>query len=91
MLRFHRGVARLSLSTKAPVIPVGLWGTQQRWPRSGRRYGRPWRPRLAFVFGDAVAPAGDPTDPDDLAAFTQRVREAIEVQVARAKAVAGAA
>ena len=91
MLRFHRGVARLALATKAPVIPVGIWGTQERWPRSGRRYGRPWRPRLAFVFGDAVAPAGDPTDADDLAAFTQRVREAIEVQVARARALAGAA
>ena len=91
MLRFHRGVARLALATKAPVIPVGIWGTQVRWPRSGRRYGRPWRPRLAFAFGDAVAPAGDPTDADDLAAFTQRVREAIEVQVARARALAEAA
>ncbi|MEO8423751.1 MAG: lysophospholipid acyltransferase family protein [Actinomycetota bacterium] len=90
MLRFHRGVARLALSTKAPVVPVGIWGTQERWPRSGRRYGRPWRPRLTFVFGDAVAPAGDPTDPDDLADFTQRVREAIEVQVARARSAAQA-
>jgi hypothetical protein len=84
MLRFHRGVARLALATKAPVIPVGIWGSQVRWPKSGRRYGPPWRPRLAFVFGDVVAPEGDPTDVDDLAAFTQRVREAIEVQVARA-------
>jgi 1-acyl-sn-glycerol-3-phosphate acyltransferase len=88
MQRFHRGVARLALATKAPVVPVGIWGTQERWPRSGRRYRRPWRPRLAFMIGDAVAPAGDPTDADDLAAFTQRVREAIEVQVARARAVA---
>ena len=37
MLRFHRGVARLALATGAPVVPVGLWGTQTRWPRSGRR------------------------------------------------------
>ena len=91
MLRFHRGVARLALATMAPVVPVGIWGTQERWPRSGRRYGRPWRPRLAFVFGEAVAPTGDPTDADDLAAFTQRVREAIEVQVARARAVTASA
>jgi 1-acyl-sn-glycerol-3-phosphate acyltransferase len=87
MLRLHRGVARLALATEAPVVPVGIWGTQERWPRSGRRYGRPWRPRLAFVFGDAVSPAGDPTDADDLAEFTQRVRGAIEVQVARARAL----
>lgn len=90
MQRFHRGVARLALATTAPVIPVGIWGTQERWPRSGRRYGKPWRPRLAFVFGDPVFPTGDPTDPDDLATFTRRVREAIEVQVARARTVAGA-
>jgi 1-acyl-sn-glycerol-3-phosphate acyltransferase len=91
MLRFHRGVARLALATMAPVVPVGIWGTQERWPRSGRRYGRPWRPTLAFVFGDPVAPVGDPTDADDLEAFTQRVREAIEVQVARARTVTEAA
>ncbi len=91
MQRFHRGVARLALATEAPVVPVGIWGTQERWPRSGRRYGRPWRPRLAFIIGEPVATAGDPTDADDLAAFTQRVREAIEVQVSRARTVAGAA
>jgi 1-acyl-sn-glycerol-3-phosphate acyltransferase len=90
MLRFHRGVARLALATGAPVIPAGIWGTQVRWSKSGRHYGKPWRPRLGFVFGGAVAPTGDPTDADDLAAFTQRVREAIEDQVARAQAIAAA-
>jgi 1-acyl-sn-glycerol-3-phosphate acyltransferase len=88
MLRFHKGVARLALATTAPVIPVGIWGTQERWPRSGRRYGRPWRPRLAMVFGEAVTPTGDPAHGDDLVAFTQRVRDAIEVQVVRARAIA---
>jgi 1-acyl-sn-glycerol-3-phosphate acyltransferase len=87
MQRFHRGVARLALATGAPVVPVGIWGTQERWPRSGRRYGQPWRPRLAFVFGEIVTPIGDPADADDLAAFTHRVREAIEVEVARARAI----
>jgi 1-acyl-sn-glycerol-3-phosphate acyltransferase len=88
MLRFHKGVARLALTTMAPVVPVGICGTQERWPRSGRHYAKPWRPRLAFVFGDAVVPTGDPTDADDLAAFTQRVRDAIEVQVVQARVVA---
>lgn len=88
LLRFHRGAARLALATTAPVIPVGIWGTQRRWPKSGRRYERPWRPRLAFVFGDAVIPNGDPADADDIDAFTQRVREAVEAQVARARAIA---
>ena len=89
MLRFHRGVARLALATGAPVVPVGLWGTQSRWPRSGRRYGKPWRPRLAFVFGEVLPAHGDPSDAEDLASFTHLVREAIEVQVARARAIDG--
>ncbi|GIU83227.1 MAG: hypothetical protein KatS3mg008_0002 [Acidimicrobiales bacterium] len=30
------GTARLAAMTRAPVIPLGLWGTEQVWPRSSR-------------------------------------------------------
>ena len=30
------GAARLAQMTGAPVIPVGLWGTERVWPRSSR-------------------------------------------------------
>ena len=30
------GAARLAKLTKAPVIPIGLWGTEKVWPRSAR-------------------------------------------------------
>ena len=30
------GAARLAAATGAPVIPVGLWGTERVWPRSAR-------------------------------------------------------
>jgi putative phosphoserine phosphatase/1-acylglycerol-3-phosphate O-acyltransferase len=30
------GAARLAAMTGAPVIPVGLWGTEKVWPRSAR-------------------------------------------------------
>lgn len=30
------GAARLAAMTRAPVIPVGLWGTELVWPRSSR-------------------------------------------------------
>ncbi len=30
------GAARLAAMTGAPVIPVGLWGTEKVWPRSSR-------------------------------------------------------
>ncbi|HEX2039416.1 MAG TPA: HAD-IB family hydrolase, partial [Acidimicrobiales bacterium] len=30
------GAARLAAMTRAPVVPIGLWGTEQVWPRSSR-------------------------------------------------------
>jgi putative phosphoserine phosphatase/1-acylglycerol-3-phosphate O-acyltransferase len=30
------GAARLARLTGAPIVPVGLWGTEQVWPRSSR-------------------------------------------------------
>jgi putative phosphoserine phosphatase/1-acylglycerol-3-phosphate O-acyltransferase len=35
-LKGHTGAARLAAQTGAPVIPVGLWGTERVWPRSSR-------------------------------------------------------
>jgi putative phosphoserine phosphatase/1-acylglycerol-3-phosphate O-acyltransferase len=34
VLRGKTGVARLAAETGAAVLPVGLWGTEQVWPRS---------------------------------------------------------
>ena len=36
VLKARWGAARLAHATKAPVIPVGLWGTEKVWPRSQR-------------------------------------------------------
>ena len=36
VLRGKTGTARLAAATGAPVVPVGLWGTEQVWPRSAR-------------------------------------------------------
>ena len=33
-LRAKSGVARLAQATGAPVVPIGLWGTDDVWPRS---------------------------------------------------------
>jgi putative phosphoserine phosphatase/1-acylglycerol-3-phosphate O-acyltransferase len=30
------GAARLAAMTRAPVVPIGTWGTEQVWPRSSR-------------------------------------------------------
>lgn len=36
VLKARWGAARLAHATRAPVIPVGLWGTEKVWPRSAR-------------------------------------------------------
>lgn len=36
VLKGRWGAARLAALSKAPVIPVGLWGTEKVWPRSSR-------------------------------------------------------
>lgn len=35
-LKGKTGAARLAAATGAPVIPIGVWGTEQVWPRSSR-------------------------------------------------------
>jgi putative phosphoserine phosphatase/1-acylglycerol-3-phosphate O-acyltransferase len=35
-LKGRWGAARLAAMTRAPVIPIGLWGTEKVWPRSAR-------------------------------------------------------
>ena len=35
-LKGRWGAAKLAAMAKVPVIPIGLWGTEQVWPRSSR-------------------------------------------------------
>ncbi|HVT78667.1 MAG TPA: HAD-IB family hydrolase [Acidimicrobiales bacterium] len=75
VLKGRYGVARLAAMTRAPVIPVGLWGTEKVWPRA-ERMPRVWnvlRPPKVTVR------VGDPVDLsyDDEAADVERVMAAI--------------
>jgi len=36
VLRGRPGAARLVAATGAPVVPIGVWGTERVWPRSAR-------------------------------------------------------
>jgi putative phosphoserine phosphatase/1-acylglycerol-3-phosphate O-acyltransferase len=36
VLKGKWGTARLAAMTRAPVVPLGLWGTEKVWPRSSR-------------------------------------------------------
>lgn len=84
--RIRSGVARIAIPTGAPVVPVGIWGTQVRWPRSGLTFRPPFRPVLAFAYGPPVTP---PADEDLQDAFLEELGSAIAVQVAAARDLAG--
>jgi putative phosphoserine phosphatase/1-acylglycerol-3-phosphate O-acyltransferase len=75
VLKGKTGAARLAAATRAPVVPIGMWGTELVWPRSAKvpnvlnltnppmvrvRVGRPVE--LAY---------------DDVRADTERIMEAI--------------
>ncbi len=86
--RGRTGLARLALPTGAPVIPVGIWGTQDRWPRDGLHARRPWRPMVALAYGPPLDPREDAGSPDEVEAFTGRVMEAIALQMRAARRLA---
>jgi putative phosphoserine phosphatase / 1-acylglycerol-3-phosphate O-acyltransferase len=78
VLRGKTGVARLAAASGAPVIPVGLWGTEDVWPRSSRV------PNIANVFSPAKVTihVGPPVaklrrGPDDAVADTETIMAAI--------------
>ena len=88
--RIRSGVARVAMPTGAPVIPVGIWGTQRRWPRAGLIRARLWRREtVAIVYGTPISALGDPAAPEMIDAFREELRVALDAAVARAKEIAG--
>ena len=82
------GAARIALAARAPVVPIGIWGSQARWPRSGLRPSRPLRCVVAFSFGPPVVLEGDAASFDSARAATETTMDAIARQVTAAKALA---
>jgi len=76
LYRFRSGLTRLAAMSRAPVIPVGLVGTAQVWPRGQRpALRRPAQGTLQVRFGGALAPPGP--DARSRRAFTQRLHAAV--------------
>jgi 1-acyl-sn-glycerol-3-phosphate acyltransferase len=76
--RGRRGAARIALASGAPIVPVGIWGTQLRYPKEGLHMRRPWRPTLVLAFGAPIAADGDPASSED----TQRLTELVMQRIA---------
>jgi 1-acyl-sn-glycerol-3-phosphate acyltransferase len=86
--RGGRGIARIALAARVPVIPVGIWGPQTRWPRDGFTLRRPFRPTVVLSFGDPIRPHADAPSREDLQVFTEAIMRHIEKQVEQARALA---
>lgn len=84
--RGRTGVARIALEAEAPVIPVGIWGTQHRWPRGRPVLRRPIRTSIALFFGEPIEPSGDPQSQEDLQVFTDLVMTGLALEVSKARA-----
>jgi 1-acyl-sn-glycerol-3-phosphate acyltransferase len=82
------GAARIALAARAPVVPIGIWGTQARWPRSGFRRSRPFRSVVAFSFGPPVVLEGDAASFESAKSATETTMAAIARQVTAAKDLA---
>ena len=77
-LRGRWGAARLAQATGAPVIPVGLWGTEKVWPRNARlpRLRFDERPEIRVRVGGPVHLTGRSLDAD-----TKRIMSALMDQL----------
>ncbi len=73
------GAARLAQMTGAPIVPVGLWGTEKVWPRSARvpnMLNLTDRPRVKLSVGEPLITTGR-----SLRADTKKIMAAISAQL----------
>lgn len=84
--RIRSGLTRIAIPTGAPVVPVGIWGTHEVWPRTGLdRSSLLRRHTVALVYGEAIVPHPQ----ESPAEFRARYREGLETVLARARTLAG--
>jgi 1-acyl-sn-glycerol-3-phosphate acyltransferase len=85
--RLRSGISRVAAPVGAPVIPMGIWGTQVPWPRAGLRAGsRRWRPTVAVVVAEPIPP---PHADESGLSFRLRLRQAMAAPLLRAQSLVG--
>jgi 1-acyl-sn-glycerol-3-phosphate acyltransferase len=87
-LRGRSGLVRAALAARVPILPVGVWGTQVRWPVGGLRPARPLRVPVAVVMGESIqVPEEAGGSPSVLREVTREVMGSIERQMGMARDV----
>ncbi len=78
VLKGRWGAARIAAATRAPVIPVGLWGTEKVWPRNARlpKFSLTDRPTVTASVGPPVKLNYRSPDAD-----TKRIMKALSAQL----------
>jgi long-chain acyl-CoA synthetase len=71
LLEFKKGAAILSRGVRVPMVPVGIRGTYEAWPRDSNRI-RLHKIRIAF--GDPIEPS---TQADSYDRDTRRLKDAV--------------
>jgi 1-acyl-sn-glycerol-3-phosphate acyltransferase len=85
----QRGAARIALAAGAPIIPVGVWGTQLRWPRAGLHWRLPLRPVVGVSMGPPIEVRGQARSRRDVLALTSRLMAELGTAVQRARILSG--
>lgn len=83
--RFRSGVARLAAQAQVPVVPMGMMGTAELWPRgqtAPRR--RPAGGEIAVRFGAPLEPPGQ--TPKQRREFTSALEDAVAALSGQARA-----
>lgn len=89
LLRGRRGAARIAVGSGAPLIPVGIWGTQVRWPGGNFTFRRPWRPHVVVVVGEPIEVDLKAASAREILYLTNDLMSRIEMLRDRAKDIAG--
>jgi 1-acyl-sn-glycerol-3-phosphate acyltransferase len=90
LLPMQRGAARIALAAGTPVVPVGVWGTQGRWPKAGLHWGYPLRPTVGVALLAPIPAEGNARSRADSLALTERIEEGLGRAVLEARRLAGA-
>lgn len=71
---FKKGSAILAYELGVPIVPVGIHGTFEAWPRGGRFRFHP----IEFHFGDPIDPKGFVNTSDPYAAITDQLQKDVK-------------
>jgi long-chain acyl-CoA synthetase len=71
---FKKGAAILSHELGVPIVPVGIRGTYEAWPRGGNFGLHP----VEFHFGDPIDPKAFAAFPDPYAAITEELQKDVK-------------